>query len=339
MSHDISRVEVERRGFLKTAMAGLAASGFGRQALAAQQDSSTGIPTRPLGRTDERIPIVGLGGYHIGVPEEKEGIRIMHEAIDEGMTFFDNAWDYHKGGSEEVMGKALADGGRRKKVFLMTKGCDRDYKGAKQNLEDSLRRLKTDYLDLWQFHEINWSIDAEWLFDKGGIRAAIEARKAGKVRYIGFTGHRATAHHLKMINQPFEWDTVQMPINLLDAHYDSFQQKVVPVCNARKIAVIGMKALAGGALPKDVGIPAETCRRFALSLPITSLVCGIRSRDDLRQDLAMARQFQPISESEMKTLIANTETAGSDGKIELWKTTDYGGRHHREQHKGVSRGE
>ena len=339
MSHGIELPVVARRDFLKAAMTTLAASGFGRQALGMQQESTTGIPTRPLGRGEERIPIVGIGGYHIGVPEETEAIRIMHEAIDEGMTFFDNAWDYHNGRSEEVMGKALADGGRRKKVFLMTKSCDRDYKGAKQHLEDSLRRLKTDYLDLWQFHEINWSIDADWVFDKGGIKAAIEARKAGKVRYIGFTGHRATVHHLKMINRPFDWDTIQMPINLLDAHYDSFQKKVVPVCNAKKIAVIGMKALAGGALPKKVGIPAEVCRRFALSLPITSLVCGIRSRDDLLQDLTMARQFKPVNEAEMATLVADTKTPGRDGKLELWKTTDYGGRHHREQHEGIPRGE
>ena len=334
-----SRVMVDRRSFLKSAMAALAAGCFGQQAMATQQDSSTGIPTRLLGRTGERIPIVGLGGYHIGVPDQQDGIRIMHEAIDQGMTFFDNAWDYHRGGSEEVMGKALADTSRRQKVFLMTKCCDRDYKGAMQNLEESLRRLKTDYLDLWQFHEINWSIDAEWLFDKGGIKAAIEAKKAGKVRYIGFTGHRATMHHLKLINKPFEWDTVQMPINLLDAHYDSFQKKVVPVCNEKNIAVIGMKALAGGALPKKIGIPADVCRRFALSLPIASLICGIRSRDDLLQDLNMARNFKPIDETEMKTLIASAEEAGSDGKMELWKTTDYGGRHHREQHKGISRGE
>ena len=336
MLHDSIPLQLERRDFLKAAMASLAASGFGRQALAMQQESDTGIPTRPLGRSGERIPIVGLGGYHVGIPEQTEAIRIMHEAIDEGMTFFDNAWDYHSGGSEEVMGKALATGGRRNKVFLMTKVCDRDYQGVKKNLDDSLRRLKTDHLDLWQFHEINWAVDSEWLFERGAVKAAIEARKAGKVRYIGFTGHRATAHHLRMIDQPFAWDTVQMPINLLDAHYDSFQKKVVPVCNDKKIAVIGMKALAGGRLPDNVGIPAESCRRFALSLPITSLVCGIQSRENLRQDLAMARNFRPVSEDEMKELLADTQKAGSDGKLEVWKTTGYGGRYHREQHQGVS---
>lgn len=335
MTNDIERFQVERRAFLKSALAALAAGGFGRQAMAMQAESPSGIPTRPLGRHEERIPIVGLGGYHIGLPDEPEAIRIMHEAIDEGMTFFDNAWDYHAGRSEEVMGKALATGGRRDKVFLMTKVCDRDYDGAMKHLEDSLRRLQTDRIDLWQFHEINWAIDSEWLFDKGGIRAAIEARRQGKVRYIGFTGHRDIDHHLRLIRKPFEWDTVQMPINLLDAHYRSFQKEVVPVCNERKIAPIGMKALAGGLIPKKLNIAAELCRRFALSQPITSLVCGIRSREELRQDLAMARSFKPVSEQEMQQLLAQTEEPGGDGKMEPWKTTDYGSRHHREQHEGV----
>ena len=328
-------LQVKRREFLTAAMASLASGGFGSRALAMQNESDSGIPTRPLGRTGERVPIVGIGGYHIGVPEEKEGIRIMHEAIDQGMTFFDNAWDYHDGGSEEVMGKALATGGRRDKVFLMTKVCDRDYKGAKQHLEDSLRRLQTDRIDLWQFHEICWEVDPEWVFEKGGIKAAIEARDQGKVRYIGFTGHRKTAHHLAMLARPFDWDTVQMPINLLDAHYDSFQDKVVPACREKKIAVIGMKALAGGKIPSQLGIPASTCRRYALSQPISTLVCGIKSREDLRQDLTMARSFKPVSQQEMKQLIAQTEQPGGDGKMEPWKTTDYGSGYHRDQHRGA----
>lgn len=333
MHGSFDQIAVKRREFLKSALAALAGAGFGGQALALQQDSTTGIPTRPLGRSGERIPIVGLGGYHIGVPEESEAIRIMHEAIDQGMTFFDNSWDYHDGGSEQVMGKALTTDGRRDKVFLMTKVCDRDYAGAMRHLEDSLRRLQTDRLDLWQFHEINWDIDSEWLFEKGGIKAAIEARQQGKVRYIGFTGHRDPAHHLKMIAQPFEWDTVQMPINLLDAHYRSFQTSVVPACRERNISVIGMKALAGGIIPTQLGIDASVCRRFALSLPITTLVCGIQSRENLLQDLKLARGFTPISESEIKQLLAQTEKPGSDGKLEPWKTTDYGSGHHRDQHK------
>jgi predicted aldo/keto reductase-like oxidoreductase len=332
MDYSPGSTQLKRRKFLKAAMATLASGGYGRQALAMQKQNSHGIPTRPLGQTGEQIPIVGLGGYHIGVPEEGAAIRIMHEAIDGGMTFFDNAWDYHNGGSEEVMGKALAMGGRREKVFLMTKVCDRDYQGAKRQLEQSLRRLKTDHLDLWQFHEINWAVDSQWLFEKGGIRAAIEAQKEGKVRYIGFTGHRKPSHHLKLLAQSFSWDTVQMPINLLDAHFDSFQRKVVPVCRDKKTSVIGMKALAGGTLPKQLNIPASICRRYALSLPITSLICGIQSRENLQQDLAMARSFQPVTPQEMEQLLAQTEERGSDGKLEPWKTTNYGGQYHRDQH-------
>ncbi len=300
-----------------------------------QSDGEKGVPTRPLGRTGERIPIVGLGGYHIGNPEEREAIRIMHEAIDEGMTFFDNSWDYHDGGSEQVMGKALATEGRRDKVFLMTKVCDRDYEGAKRHLEDSLKRLQTDRIDLWQFHEINWDVDPDWVLEKGGLRAAIEARQQGKVRYIGFTGHRNPAHHLKMLAKPFEWDTVQMPINLLDAHYRSFQQQVLPVCGKQKVSVIGMKALGSGLIPQRLQIDASICRRFALTLPITTLVCGIESRENLRQDLAMARSFQPVSEPEMERLLAQVATPGKGGELEPWKGTGYGSRHHREQHEGV----
>lgn len=335
MDNWTSQALVQRREFLKAATATLAYGGFGAQALAMQNDNGDGIATRPLGRTGERVPVVGLGGYHIGVPEEKEAIRIMHEAIDQGMTFFDNAWDYHDGGSEEVMGKALSTDGHRDKVFLMTKVCDRDYQGAKRHLEDSLRRLKTDRIDLWQFHEINWDIDPEWVFEKGGIKAAIEARRQGKIRYIGFTGHRDPSHHLKMIDQAFDWDTVQMPINLLDAHYRSFQNDVVPACRKKNISVIGMKALGGGKFPEELRIPASTCRRFALSLPIATLVCGIKSQADLKQDLDMARTFKPISQDEMAQLLTNTQTAGSDGKLEPWKTAEYGGQHHRDQHADV----
>ncbi len=332
MNDGSKQVPVRRREFLQAATATLAWSGFGAQALAMQDDGKNGIATRTMGRTGERVPIVGLGGYHIGLPEEKEAIRIMHEAIDEGMTFFDNAWDYHDGGSEEVMGKALASDGRRDKVFLMTKVCDRDYQGAMRHLEDSLRRLKTDRIDLWQFHEINWEVDPDWVFEKGGIRAAIEARRQGKVRYIGFTGHRDPTRHLDMLQRDFQWDTLQMPVNLLDAHYRSFQEQVLPVCAKQKVSVIGMKALAGGKIPQELGIPAATCRRFALSQPIATLVCGIRSRADLQQDLAMARAFKPVSKNEMQRLLADTETPGRKGTLEPWKTPAYGSRHHREQH-------
>jgi len=317
---------------LKWSVGALAAAGFGPAAMAEQQDGPAGIPTRPLGKTGERVPIIGLGGYHIGIPDEKDAIAIMHEAIDQGMTFFDNSWDYHDGGSEEVMGKALSSDGRRKKVFLMTKVCARDYEGAQRQLDESLRRLRTDVIDLWQFHEINWDVDPEWIFERGALRCAIEARKAGKVRYIGFTGHKDIAHHLKMLGKPFDWDTVQMPINVLDAHYRSFQNKVVPECTRRKIAVIGMKALAGGVIPRQLDISAEQCRRFALSLPISTLVCGIRSRQELKQDLAIARGFQAMTPDDLTELLAQTAKPGSDGKLEPFKTTRYGSAYHFKQH-------
>lgn len=321
-----------RREFLQSAAATLAYAGFGTQALAMQKSGENGLPTRTLGTTGEQIPIVGLGGYHIGIPEEKTAIAIMHEAIDQGMTFFDNAWDYHDGHSEKVMGKALAEGNRRDQVFLMTKVCDRDYDGAKKQLEESLRRLQTDHIDLWQFHEINWDVDPEWVFERGGIRAAMEAREEGKVRYIGFTGHRQPELHVKMLRREFDWDTVQMPVNLLDAHYRSFQNEVLPVAQQQQVAVIGMKALGSGKIPNEVGIDAKTCRRFALSMPIATLVCGIKSRENLQQDLEMARHFEPVSQDEMEGLLAKTEEQGATGKLEPWKTPSYGSDYHQKQH-------
>ncbi len=322
-----------RRDFLRTSAISLAAGGLASTVLAEQQESPAGIPTRPLGRTGERVPIIGLGGYHIGTPDKKQAVAIIHEAIDQGVTFFDNAWDYHEGGSEEVMGEALSSGGRRRKVFLMTKVCARDYQGCRQHLQDSLRRLKTDMIDLWQFHEINWDVDPDWVFDRGALKFALEARKAGKIRYIGFTGHKDVAHHLKMLAKPFDWDTVQMPINVLDAHYRSFQKQVVPVCNRRKIGVIAMKALAGGVIPTKLGIGADVCRRFVLSLPVSTLVCGIRSRKELLQDISVARNFKPMTAEEQQKLLARTQEAGSDGKLEPFKTTRYGSAYHFKQHE------
>ena len=327
----------DRREFLKTTAAGMALAGIGSHVLAAQENSSDGLPKRPLGKTGEKVSIVCLGGWHIGAIEEKDAIAIMHEAIDQGLTFFDNAWDYHDGGSEEVMGKALAMDGRRDKVFLMTKNCARDRQGTMKHLEDSLKRLQTDRIDLWQFHEINYDNDPDWIFEKGALAAALDAKKQGKVRYIGFTGHKHPDIHLKMIEKPFAWDTAQMPINIMDAHYRSFQKRVVPVCNEKGIGVLGMKSFAGGSpkgrLPDKAGLKAEDCRRYALSLPISSLVCGIMSRKDLHQDLGVARDFKPMPESDIKRLLAQTSVEGADGRHELFKSTQiFDGPYHRKQH-------
>jgi predicted aldo/keto reductase-like oxidoreductase len=261
----------------------------------------------------------------------------MHAAIDQGITFFDNCWDYHDGGSEEIMGKALAEEGKRKKVFLMTKNCDRDYQGSMKKLEESLRRLKTDHLDLWQFHEINWDNDPDWVFEKGGMKAALEAKKAGKVRFIGFTGHKDPKIHMRMLNKSDQWDTVQMPINVLDAHYRSFQKEVVPACLSRGVGVLGMKSLGGGAprgnIPSRVKVSAQECRRYALSLPISSLVAGIMSMADLKQDVEIARNFKPMPDEEKETLLARLREEAGDGRHELFKSTqNFDGPYHRKQH-------
>ena len=210
----------------------------------------------------------------------------MHAAIDEGITFFDNAWDYHDGRSEELMGKALAMDGRRQKVFLMTKNCDRDAEGSRKHLEDSLRRLRTDVIDLWQFHEINYDNDPDWIFEKGGLRAALEAQKAGKVRFIGFTGHKYPAIHLQDARQAARLGHGADADQRLDSHYRSFQKEVVPECLRRDVGVIGMKGY-GGSHPRGImeasGLSVQECYRYALSQPVSSQVVGLTTLEHLKQ--------------------------------------------------------
>jgi aryl-alcohol dehydrogenase-like predicted oxidoreductase len=323
-----------RREFLTQAAAGLAVATHAREVLASQAGSAAGLPTRLLGRTGQRVSILCLGGWHIGaVKEQAEAVRIMHAAVDEGLTFFDNCWDYHDGGSEDVMGKALA-GGRRQKVFLMTKNCERDYTGSMKCLDDSLRRLQTDYLDLWQFHEIIYDSDPDWVFDKGGLKAALEARKAGKVRYIGFTGHKDPRIHLAMLEKPFDWDSSQMPVNALDVHYRSFQKQVIPVCLKKNVGVIGMKGFGGGnGIAGKAGLTAAEAYRYALSQPVASQVVGITSMEQLRENVALARTFTPLSEAEQTALTDKVREVAGDGRFELFKSTQmFDGPVHRRQH-------
>jgi len=332
--HENSR-KTNRREFIQKSIAGASALAMGTGMLAKSTPwEETGIPNRPLGDTGEKVSMITLGGWHIGaVSDKSEAIRIMHTAIGEGVTFFDNSWDYHGGGSEEIMGKALAQDGMRKKVFLMTKVCDRNYESAKKMLDDSLRRLKTDYIDLWQYHEIGRDYDAEWIFERGGFRAAMEAQEAGKIRYIGFTGHKDPKFHLQMLDMPYKWATVQMPINILDANYRSFQKLVMPVCIDQGTGVLGMKALGGGSpggIPTRLGVTAEVCRRYALSLPISSLVCGMRSMKDLKQDIAIARNFKPMTEQEMMDITNQVKEEALTGNHEGFKSTsNFDGPHHR----------
>jgi predicted aldo/keto reductase-like oxidoreductase len=297
--------------------------------------SATGMPTRVLGRTGVRVSILGLGGHHIGRPkDEADGIRIIHTAMDEGITFMDNAWEYLNGRSETVMGKALKMDGRRSKAFLMTKVCARDYNGAKEQLEESLRRLQTDYLDLWQFHECNYHNDPEWLFEKGAIRAAEEARKAGKVRYIGFTGHKSPAIHVKMLNQKFAWDSAQMPNNVMDAGFLSFREEAMPVCLNKKVGIIGMKGCGGDALMIEKGgLTVEECYRYFLSQPVSVQVVGLASLDHLKEAVRIARNFQPITSAEKKALMTQVRDVQGDGRYELFKTSKrYDSTYHRLQH-------
>ncbi|MCY3818783.1 MAG: aldo/keto reductase [Gammaproteobacteria bacterium] len=299
------------------------------------EKNEAGMPVRELGSTGLTVSIVGFGGGHCVRPDidEKTTVRLIQEAVDAGVTFMDNAWEYAGGESERRMGIALE--GRRDKVVLMTKVCGRDRKTAAQQLEDSLRRLRTDVIDVWQFHEVNYDNDAEWIFRAdGAIEAAVAARDAGKVRFIGFTGHKSPHILARMLAQDFEWDTCQMPLNVPDAHYRSFQKELLPVLQERGIGVIGMKSLGGrGQIVRELGLSAEECRGYALSLPISTLVCGIQSDADLHQDLAIARDFEPFSATRMQALEAQVYDEATDGRHEWFKSTQtFDSQIHRSQH-------
>jgi aryl-alcohol dehydrogenase-like predicted oxidoreductase len=287
--------------------------------------SSSGIPRRPFGRTGEDVSLLCVGGAHIGSPDEQTGIRIIHTCIDAGANFLDNAWEYNEGVSEIRMGKALAQDGYRQRAFLMTKDCAHDRRAdhSMQKLEESLRRLQTDYLDLWQLHEVVWEDDPDKIFAPGGsAEALLKAKEQGKVRYIGFTGHKSPAIHKRMLSQGFPFDSCQMPLNVLDAHYESFEKEIVPICQEQGIAIIGMKSLAGGHLLES-GIdvtPAEAIR-YAMSLPIATLVSGMDSLEVMEENLATARNFRPLTEEERKDILARSAPGSANGEFEPFKTT------------------
>lgn len=294
------------------------------------------VPRRALGRTGLEVSALCFGGGHWGrISDDAEAIRIAHEALDAGIDFFDNAWEYNGGRSEELMGTALK--GKRHQVVLMTKVCShgRDKTVALQQLDESLRRLKTDYLDLWQIHEVVYEDDPDRHFAPGGAaEALLEAKRQGKVRFIGFTGHKDPKIHLKMLAHDFPFDTCQMPLNVFDATYRSFEREVLPLLNKRGIAPLGMKSLSGNAQPIKQGIVSpEEAIRYALSLPIASLVSGIDSREVLVQNLAIARRFTPLTAAEMEQLRTRVALYARDGRFELFKSTNrYDGPIGREQH-------
>ncbi|MCW5962706.1 MAG: aldo/keto reductase [Bryobacterales bacterium] len=323
---EIHHFSSSRRQFLQ-AMAGMAA--LSAEALAMQRPGPAGIPVRPLGKSGASVTIIGLGGWDV-VANKSDGdaIRLMHEALDSGITFFDKAWEYHDGRSEEVMGRALQEGGRRENVFLMSKVCARDYEGAKRHIEDSLRRLRTDRLDLLQFHSLQYPGDQERIMDpdQGALKAALEAKKAGKFRYLGFTGHQNPQVHLKMLASDYPFDSVQMPLNILDAHYMSFEKSVLPECRRREIGVLGMKSLAAqnGRIARDLNVGWELCRRYAMSLPIASLVCGIQTREQLLGMVRVAKDFKPMGAEEAEALLVQSRNPSRDGHIEQYKNPQSG---------------
>jgi aryl-alcohol dehydrogenase-like predicted oxidoreductase len=284
--------------------------------------SSIEIPTRPFGRTGERVSIIGLGGWHLGLPDsDRAAVRLVHAAIDAGVTFLDNAWDYNDGLSEERMGQAIAD--RRGDVFLMTKVCThgRDGRVAMRQLEDSLRRLRTDHLDLWQIHEVVFDDEPAKHFARGGVVDALErARAQGKVRYVGFTGHKDPALHLAMLAHDYAWDACQLPLNCFDASFRSFERQVLPELTRRGIAPIGMKSLNGDARAVTAGVvSAKEALAYALSLPVATVVSGIDSSRVLKQNLAVARCFRPMSARAQQALRRRVASDAADGRFELYK--------------------
>jgi aryl-alcohol dehydrogenase-like predicted oxidoreductase len=278
-----------------------------------------GIPTRVLGPTGVRVTVLCVGGYHIGKAGGSEtGVGIIRTAIDEGVNFLDNAWCYNDGESERIMGKAL-QGGYREKVFLMTKNHGRDRETYGRQLDESLKRLGTDHIDLVQFHEIVHEGEPARIFSEGAIEAAVEARDAGKIRFIGFTGHRWPHLFLEMLAKDFAWDTVQFPANLLDAQYRSFTGEILPLLTERGIGAIGMKSLAGGQILK-IDISVKEAISYALSLPIHSLVSGMDSLKVLEQNLEIVRSWKPLSTEEQATLLERVAPHAGDGHLERYKT-------------------
>ena len=338
--------DVDRRRLLQAGLVGtgalVAASLMHSSAAAAAtppamtNTSADQIPRKPLGRTGEQVSIIGLGGYHLGTLRSlDDAVRIVQEAVDAGVTFFDNAWEYNNHRSEEWMGRALQ--GRRDRVFLMTKVCThgRDRKVAMQQLEESLKRLRTDHLDLWQIHEVIYENDPDLHFAKGGVVEALDqAKKDGKVRFVGFTGHKSPAIHLKMLAYNYPFDTVQLPLNCFDGTYRSFEQQVLPELERRGIAALGMKSLGGDGQPILHGVVgAEEALRYAMSLPVATTISGIDSLAVLRQNLAIARGFKPMTLEEMQALRQRCASFATDGHLELYKSTKkYDGGVGREQH-------
>ncbi len=344
-----SQLELNRRNFIKGA-AVLGAVPLIPGGSMAQQSSDPSqlnsqnqndvpqgeVPKKPLGKTGVQVSAMGLGGYHLGSANtDKDAMEIVAKAYDHGVRFFDNAWEYHDGLSEERVGKALV--GKRDGAFVMTKVCThgRDKQLAMRMLEESLRRLRTDHLDLWQIHEVVYENDPDLIFAPNGIAEALtDAKQQGKVRFIGFTGHKDPEIHLKMLAHNFPFDTVQMPLNCCDATFRSFESQVLPEATRQGLAVLGMKSLGGsGELVRQGAVTPEQGLRYAMSLPVATTISGVDTMAVLNQNLRVAINFQPLADNEMQSLRDQCRFLASDGRLELFKmTTKYDGKVGREQH-------
>jgi predicted aldo/keto reductase-like oxidoreductase len=348
---------MERRNFLKQAAATAALAGLksaaGEDAPTSGLDGAAaltplpfvatvnGIGRRKLGRADAEVSIIGIGGYHLGLGSvtEEVAIRVVRTALDEGINFLDNCWDYNGGVSEERMGKALEEG-YRQKAFLMTKIDGRTGQEARRQLEQSMARLKTDHIDLVQIHEVIRMADAEQAFQPRNVVDVLkQARQDGKLRFIGFTGHKSPSMHLNMIGAAdkhgFTFDTVQMPINALDEHYDSFGQQVIPVAQKHGMAILGMKPLSNAAILKSGNVTAEEALHYAMSVPVTMTITGCQSLANLEQALGVARNFRPMNMKQKIALLEKTAPLAPGGKFEDYKSSNiYDGTIHNPQWLG-----
>jgi predicted aldo/keto reductase-like oxidoreductase len=325
-STDENNHHVTRRHFLELSAAAALAAGTGGFAWA--DEVRQGIPYRTLGRTGEKVSLIGVGGSHIGQQkEERESIGIIRAALDRGINFLDNSWDYNDGKSEERMGKALKDG-YRQKAFLMTKIDGRTKESATRQLDESLKRLQVDHLDLLQFHEIIRMEDPERIFAPGGaLEAVLAAKKAGKLRYIGFTGHKDPKIHLHMIAtaqaHQFHFDTVQMPLNVMDAHFKSFETEVLPAALKAGIGVLGMKSMGDQIILNSKAVTPVECLHYAMNLPVSVVITGIDSLSILDQAVNAAKSFQPLSGAAVSALLAKTQNVAQNGQFELYKTSHH----------------
>ncbi len=328
---------MDRRRFLKTAAVTTLVTSLNQRRAHAETEP---FPMRTLGRSGEKVSIVGLGGYHIGMQsDEAESIRIIRTALDSGINFLDNCWDYNNGQSEIRMGKALRDGYRHK-AFLMTKIDGQTKEAAKQQLEESLKRLQTDHVDLLQFHEVIRDTDPARIFGVGGgMEAALEAKKQGKIRYIGFTGHKSPDIHFKMLevafSHDFTFDAVQMPLNVMDAHYESFEKKVLPVLVKHNIGVLGMKPMGDKLILNSKTATPVECLHYAMNLPTSVVITGCDSLQILQQAIEAAKSFKPMGPGEVGNLLAKTAPAAAKGEFERYKTShDFDGTYHNPQWLG-----